>query len=103
MANYIWPLSGTTTPDGMNTSFGPRINTDRWGLHDGMDLPAPRGMKVHAVRTGKVHCAEEFDIVLELADLNDGKLYIFYNNLGGFYPAVTTDTNVAQEQLLGTV
>jgi murein DD-endopeptidase MepM/ murein hydrolase activator NlpD len=25
----------------MNTSFGPRIDADRWDFHDGIDLPAP--------------------------------------------------------------
>ena len=50
MANYLWPLNGSTTPDEMNTSFGPRINEDRWDFHDGIDLPAPHGTPVHAMR-----------------------------------------------------
>src|SRR5262245_25412381 len=33
-SNYIWPLSKSTTPDEMNTSFGPRINTNKWDFHD---------------------------------------------------------------------
>jgi hypothetical protein len=39
-SNYIWPLSKSTTPDKMNTSFGPRINRNKWDFHDGIDLPA---------------------------------------------------------------
>ncbi len=30
---YIWPLSKSATPDEMNTSFGPRINRDKWDFH----------------------------------------------------------------------
>jgi len=41
----------------MNTSFGPRINRNKWDFHDGIDLPAPIGTKVHAMRRGKVHRA----------------------------------------------
>jgi hypothetical protein len=31
MPGYIWPLSEGTTPDEINTSFGPRIDEDGWG------------------------------------------------------------------------
>ena len=55
--DYIWPLSKSTTPDEMNTSFGPRINTNRWDFHDGIDLPACIGTKVYAMRGGTVHFA----------------------------------------------
>ena len=44
--DYIWPLSKSTTPDEMNTSFGPRINRNKWDFHDGIDLPAPIGTNV---------------------------------------------------------
>lgn len=33
-ADYVWPLSNSTTPDAVNTSFGPRINYSMWDLHD---------------------------------------------------------------------
>ena len=45
-STYIWPLSKSTTPDEMNTSFGPRIDGNKWDFHDGIDLPAPIGTKV---------------------------------------------------------
>lgn len=48
--DYIWPLSNSTTPDEMNTSFGPRINNNKWDFHDGIDLPAPIGTPVHGIR-----------------------------------------------------
>ena len=40
-SDYVWPLSKSTAADTMNTSFGPRINRNKWDFHDGIDLPAP--------------------------------------------------------------
>lgn len=57
MANYIWPLSKSTKPDEMNTSFGPHIDRNKWDFHDGIDLPAPIGTKVYTMRQGTVHRA----------------------------------------------
>jgi murein DD-endopeptidase MepM/ murein hydrolase activator NlpD len=50
MSSYIWPLSGSTTPNEMNTSFGPRIDQDRWDFHDRIDLPAAKGTPIHAMQ-----------------------------------------------------
>ena len=52
---FIWPLSKTSIPDEMNTSYGPRIDADRWDFHDGIDLPAAVGTPVHAMADGTVH------------------------------------------------
>ena len=54
---FIWPLNKTTTPDEMNTSFGPRIDADRWDFHDGIDLPAPVGTPLYAMADDVVHRA----------------------------------------------
>ena len=39
---HLAPRQEPATPDEMNTSFGPRIDADRWDFHDGIDLPARR-------------------------------------------------------------
>jgi murein DD-endopeptidase MepM/ murein hydrolase activator NlpD len=83
MPNYVWPLSGTTSAPDMNTSFGPRINRNRWDFHDGIDLKAPIGTPVLAMRAGKVHRAgsagthgfSSRHVVLKVDDPNDGVMY----------------------------
>jgi hypothetical protein len=36
--SFIWPLGKSPdTPDEMHTSYGPRIDADRWDFHDGSD------------------------------------------------------------------
>ena len=47
---FFWPLGKDSTPDEMNTSYGPRIDADRWDFPDGIDLFAPVGTPVHAWR-----------------------------------------------------
>ena len=60
-SHFIWPLSKSPVPDEMNTSFGPRIDADRWDFHDGIDLPAAIGTPVHAMADGVVHRAGPAD------------------------------------------
>ena len=91
VSNYIWPLSKSTKPDQMNTSFGPRINRNKWDFHDGVDLPAPIGTNVHAMRGGKVHRAgpgnpgpggfSSRHVVLEVEDPGDGPIFLVYLHL----------------------
>src|SRR5262245_45075740 len=59
--HFIWPLSNSPMPDEMNTSFGPRIDADRWDFHDGIDLTAPVGTPGHAMASGVVHRAGPAD------------------------------------------
>ena len=109
--NYVWPLSNSTTPDEMNTSFGPRIDEDRWDFHDGIDLPAPIGTAIHAMRGGKVHHAgpagsggfSSRHVVVRVNDPTEGLVYNVYLHLASIDAAVVTGASVTQGQLIGTV
>jgi hypothetical protein len=111
MASYLWPLNRSTTPDEMNTSFGPRIDADRWDFHDGIDLPAPQGTPVHAMRKGTVHHAGDGGtggfssrhVVIRVTDPAQGRMFHLYLHLDSIDPAVVTGASVAQGQLIGTV
>lgn len=113
-SDYIWPLSKSSMPNDMNTSFGPRINTNKWDFHDGIDLPAPIGTPVYAMRGGKVYFAGEpgdpgagrYDsrhVILEVDDPNDGVMYLAHLHLDRIDGAVTAGANVVQGQEIGTV
>ena len=86
---YIWPLSKSSIPNEINTSFGPRINTNRWDFHDGIDLPAAKGTKVFAMRGGTVRFAgnsgqdgySSRHVVLEVDDPKDGLMYLVHLHL----------------------
>jgi Membrane proteins related to metalloendopeptidases len=108
--NYIWPLSKSTMADPMNTSFGPRINNKKWDFHDGIDLPAPKGTSVYAMREGAVYSAGNADasyasrhVVLKVTDPNEGLMYLVYFHLDSIAQGITVGVNVNQGDLLGTV
>jgi hypothetical protein len=111
MSGYLWPLHNSTTPDEMNTSFGPRIDADRWDFHDGIDLPAPGGTRIYAMRAGKVHHAgpggsggySSRHVVIEVENPTDGPVFNVYLHLDSIAPAVVTGGSVVQGQLIGTV
>src|SRR5262249_52391724 len=112
MANYIWPLSKSdTTPDEMNTSFGPRINRNKWDFHDGIDLPATIGSNVHALRSGEVFRAgpggvdgfSSRHVVLKVNDPVDGDLFIVHVHLESIAAGITVGADVEQGDVLGTV
>jgi hypothetical protein len=95
----------------MNTSFGPRINRNRWDFHDGIDLPAPIGTKVYAMREGNVHHAgpgktggfSSRHIVIEVDEPQGEKMYNVYVHLDSIDPAVKQGARIAQGQEIGTV
>ena len=110
---FIWPLNKSpTTPDEMNTSYGPRIDADRWDFHDGIDLPAPLGTPVYAMAKGLVHSAGPADgifgsthVRLKVCDPTDGKddLFLVYLHLDSIEECVTLGADVNQGDLIGTV
>jgi Peptidase family M23 len=111
--HFIWPLGQSpTTPDEMNTSFGPRIDADRWDFHDGIDLPAPVGTPVHAMAGGVVHGAGPADqgfgsthVILRVCDPTDGKddLFLVYLHLDGIAEGVIPGVHVNRGDLIGAV
>jgi hypothetical protein len=103
--DYIWPVSNSATPDEMNTSFGPRINNNKWDFHDGIDRPAPIGTPVHAMRAGTVHLAGPRDdrfssrhVVLKVDDPKDGLMYLVYLHLAS--PTSATRAKKASNLLI---
>ncbi len=109
-SSYIWPLSRSAAPDEMNTSYGPRINLDRWNFHDGIDLPAPIGTPVHAICDGIVLRAgdkgEGFTsrhVVLEIDDPADGAIFVIHLHLASIAAGIKPGKAIVQKQRLGTV
>jgi Peptidase family M23 len=115
--HFIWPLSKSPAPDEMNTSFGPRIDADRWDFHDGIDLPAPVGTPVHAMADGMVHRAGPADktglgqgfgsthILLQVCDPTDGQndLFLVYLHLDSIAEGVIPGAQVHQGDVIGAV
>jgi Peptidase family M23 len=116
-AHFIWPLSKSLMPDEMNTSYGPRIDADRWDFHDGIDLPAPVGTPVHAMADGVVHRAGPADktgpgqgfgsthILLKVVDPTDDKddLFLVYLHLDSIAEGVIPGAQVHQGDVIGAV
>jgi hypothetical protein len=115
--HFIWPLSNSPTPDEMNTSYGPRIDADRWDFHDGIDLPAPVGTLVHAMADGSVHRAGPADktgpgqgfgsthVILKVCDPSDGQhdLFLVYLHLDSIAEGVIAGAQVHQGDVIGAV
>jgi len=112
-SHFIWPLGKSpTTPDEMNTSFGPRIDADCWDFHDGIDLPAPVGTLVHAMVDGSVHRAGPADegfgsthVILKVCDPSDGQhdLFLVYLHLDSIADGVIPGAQVHQGDVIGAV
>jgi len=116
-AHFIWPLSTSHMPDEMNTSFGPRIDADRWDFHDGIDLPAAVGTPVFAMADGVVHRAGPADktgtgqgfgsthVLLKMVDPTDGEndLFLVYLHLDSIAEGIIQGAQVNQGDLIGAV
>ncbi|MBD1889482.1 M23 family metallopeptidase [Coleofasciculus sp. FACHB-SPT9] len=94
----------------MNTSFGPRINNSQWDFHDGIDLPAPCGTPVYAMRDGVICKAgpagngyKSRHIIIKVNDPTDGEMYLVYLHLKSINSFIKACEPVKQGQILGTV
>src|SRR5262245_25767368 len=116
-SSFVWPLRASPVPDEMNTSFGPRIDADRWDFHDGIDLPARIGTPVHAMADAIVYRAGPADktddghgfgsthAVLRAVDPDDGQndLYLVYLHLDSIAASVIPGASVARGDVIGAV
>jgi len=111
-SHFIWPLSKSFVADEMNTSFGPRIDGDRWDFHDGIDLPAAVGAPVHAMASGVVHRAGPADggfgsthVIIQSVDPTDGEndLFLVYLHLDSIAEGIIVGKKVYQGDLIGAV
>lgn len=114
---FIWPLGKSPdTPDEMNTSYGPRIDADRWDFHDGIDLPATVRTPVHAMAKSTVHRAGPADktaqsqgfgsthVILKVDDPPDGEdLFLVYLHLDSIAEGVIPGAHVNQGDIIGAV
>jgi hypothetical protein len=105
--SLIWPLSGSSTPDGpFSSPFGPRLQASedfRYDWHRGIDIPAQIGTSVYACTDGKVRCAGVCsgysDLIVQL-EHEDGCYYCNYLHMSGI--SVTTGQMVTQGMAVGT-
>jgi hypothetical protein len=115
-STFIWPLGTSSEPDEMNTSYGPRIDADRWDFHDGIDLPAAIGTPVYAMAAGTVYRAGPADksgsrgygsthVLLRVTDPIDGKkdLFLVYLHLDSIAEGIVAGASVDQGDVIGTV
>jgi len=111
-SHFIWPLSKSFVADEMNTSFGPRIDADRWDFHDGIDLPAAVGTPVFALASGVVHRAGPADggfgsthVIIKVVDPTDGEddLFLVYIHLDSIAEGIIVGKEVNQGDLIGAV
>lgn len=108
---YRWPLGNGSTPDEMNTSFGPRVNNSKWDFHDGIDLPADCGTDVHAVAEGSVIAAgaaslptwHSRHVVIKVTDPGHDDVFVYYFHLESIDVATTVGATVSPGQILGKV
>jgi hypothetical protein len=110
-APFVWPLSGSSTPDPMHTSFGPRINRDSWDFHDGLDLPARKGTPVKAIADGDIFLlgpggvldfSSNF-VLLRTWDAKGDTLYAAYVHLDWIAADLAQGKRVPQGHVLGGV
>jgi hypothetical protein len=104
---YRWPLGNGSTPDEMNTSFGPRVNYSKWDFHDGADLPADCGTDVHAVAEGSVtssgNAGGSWGSRHVVVKVTGSDVFVYYFHLQSIDGTATVGSTVTPGQVLGKV
>lgn len=103
---FIWPLSGTVTPDVVSSPFGPRwqASQERYDYHPGMDLPAPQNTPVHVITDGVVtevgwlSASAGLGVVVHHPGANLYSAYLHLNSA-----SVSVSDTVTQGQVIGAV
>ena len=106
--SLVWPLSGTTTPDGpFSSPFGPRLKASedyRYDWHRGIDIPTSTGTTAYAVANGTVRCAGKCsgysDPIIVQLEHEDGCYYCNYLHM--LTNTVKTGDTVNQGEEVGT-
>jgi murein DD-endopeptidase MepM/ murein hydrolase activator NlpD len=104
--DLVWPTSGTTEPQRVSSSFGPRLRGskfDTYDFHRGVDIPVPPGSPIYAVAAGKVTRAGDdpayTDRIVQIEHCaGDDCFYTNYIHLTGVL--VSIGQEVAQGDLL---
>jgi hypothetical protein len=107
--DFVWPISGTTTPDGpLSSTFGPRLKAsegDRYDFHRGIDIPAPLGTAAHAIADGRIRIGgshpsySDMIVQVEHAKESGGLYYSNYIHLSE--SLVTEDQIVEAGDIIG--
>ena len=93
---YSWPLEPFDRPHPVRGSFNdPRISGTSKAFHFGIDISAPNGTPVHAVRGGVVHLQGKRALSVAEGDVSFGYWHVI--------PAVRHRQRVERQQLLGHV
>ena len=93
---YSWPLKPFDRPHPVRGYFNdPRISGTSRAFHFGIDISAPNGTPVYAVRAGVVHLEGNRSLSVADGDLDFGYWHVI--------PAVSHHQRVEQHQLVGHV
>ena len=93
---YSWPLKPFDKAHPVRGYFNdPRISGTSRAFHFGIDISAPDGTPVYAVRKGKVHLEGKRSLSVADGDVNFGYWHIL--------PAVTHHQRVAKHELVGHI
>lgn len=116
-SGVVWPLSGTTEPAELSSTFGPRIrgSTGKYDFHRGLDMHVPEGTPVRAIADGEIRIGGEHpdyrDAIIQLmhcddpeppAEMNDCQtvVYVNYQHLKSSY--VSVGERVRAGRVIGT-